>query len=91
MVIQCPTAFYTETAQSSCKGCLAFISHSYESSSTLMLSLFGISQVDAVSVLGTLNKDKAAVPDDWKAAAAQESPGTGGEGTSDRRGGSHMR
>lgn len=56
-----------------------------------MLSLFGISQVDAVSVLGTLNKDKAAVPDDWKAAAAQESPGTGGEGTSDRRGGSHMR
>lgn len=42
-----------------------------------MLGLFGISQVDAVSVLGTLNKDKAAVPDDWRAAVALESVGTG--------------
>ncbi len=42
-----------------------------------MLSLFGISQVDAVSVLGTLHKDKAAVPDDCRAAVALESTGTG--------------
>ena len=61
------------------------ISHFYESSSTLMLRLFGISQVDAVSVLGTLNKDKAAVPDSWRAAAALESSGWE-EGPSDGRG-----
>lgn len=36
-----------------------------------------ISQVDAVLVLGTLNKDKAAVPDDWRAAVALESARTG--------------
>lgn len=30
-----------------------------------MLGLFSVSQVDAVSVLGTINKDKAVVPDDW--------------------------
>lgn len=33
-----------------------------------MLRLFSVSQVDAVSVLGTINKDKVAVPDDWTAA-----------------------
>lgn len=43
------------------------------------LGLFGISQVDAVSVLGTLNKDKPAVPDDWRALGL-------GEGPSDRHG-----
>ncbi len=69
MVIKCPLQPHTH--------CLAFISHSYESSSTLMLRLSGISQVDAVSVLGTLNKDKAAVPDDWRAAVALESAGRG--------------
>lgn len=42
-----------------------------------MLRLFGISQVDAVLGLGTLNKDKAAVPDDWRAAVALKSTGTG--------------
>lgn len=42
-----------------------------------MLRLFGISQVDAVSVLGTLNKDKAAAHDDWRVAVALESAGTG--------------
>lgn len=40
------------------------------SSSAPMLRLFSVSQVDAVSVLGTLNKDKAAVPDDCRAAEA---------------------
>lgn len=45
-----------------------------------MLRLFGISQVDAVSVLGTLNKDKAAAHDDWRVAVALESAGTGKRG-----------
>lgn len=46
----------------------------------LWLGLFGISRVDAVSAVGTLNKDKAAVPDDWRAAVAPWSAGRGGEG-----------
>lgn len=55
----------------------AYISQCYDSSSALMLRLLSVSQVDAVSVLGTLNKDKAAVPGDWKAAVALKSAGTG--------------
>lgn len=42
-----------------------------------MLGLFGVSQVDAVSVLGTINKDKAPVPDDWRAAALDGRTGRG--------------
>lgn len=42
-----------------------------------MLELFSVSQVDAVSVLGTVNKDKAAVADDWRAAAWDCRTGTG--------------
>lgn len=44
-----------------------------------MLSLFAISQVDAVSVLGTLNRDNGAVPDNQSAAVAAGSTGSGGE------------
>lgn len=42
-----------------------------------MLELFSVSQVDAVSVLGTVNKDKAAAADDWRAAAWDWRTGTG--------------
>lgn len=42
-----------------------------------MLELFSVSQVDAVSVLGTVNKDKAAVADDWRAAVWDCRTGTG--------------
>lgn len=47
-LVSCQTMTYT--AQSAAT--LSFISHCYESSSTPMLRLFGISQVDAVSVHG---------------------------------------
>lgn len=42
-----------------------------------MLGLFSVSQVDAVSVLGTINKDKAVVPDDWRAAVEDCRTGRG--------------
>lgn len=42
-----------------------------------MLGLFSVSQVDAVSVLGTINKDKAVVPDDWRAAGEDCRTGRG--------------
>lgn len=42
-----------------------------------MLELFSVSQVDAVSVLGTVNKDKPAVGDDRRAAVWDRRTGTG--------------
>lgn len=58
---------YIQTAWCHCNFCLTFTSHSYAGSSSLMLRLFSVSRVDAVSVLGTLSRDKAAVPHDWRA------------------------
>lgn len=54
---------------------------------TLMLRPFGVSQEDAVSVLGTLNKDNAVVPDIRRAAIALESWDREGEGWFHRGGG----
>lgn len=52
---------------------------SMRAAAAVMLGLFGISQVDAVSVLGTLSRDNGAVPDDQSAAVAVGSTGSGGE------------
>lgn len=48
------------------------VSH-FASSCVLILRLFVISQVDAVSVLGTLSEDKAVVPDACRAPEPLES------------------
>lgn len=52
---------------------------SMRAAAALTLSLFDISQVDAVSVLGSLNRDNGAVPDDQSAAVAAGNTGSGGE------------